>query len=303
MKLKKIFIFLSALMLFSVSFLETSFASINNCIQPDKGFRNNPSGRGWFWGEEYCEPKSDNITEKSDVVKNEVKEKDEKDNQQEQDEYIMGYKILPEKARIPWTILDKLDPDEIANKIEPEAKKVAVMYPTDENIMAYRKLHSWIVAKASKFTSRDTQVKVENPTLVPRALQAPTSEYKIRHVKYEKELLKEEFLSQYKDRARIVVYSREGCNFCVSQRPILESFANQYGWSIMERDINENLDESIRFNIELTPDIFLLLNRNGEIFYQRIATGLTTLPDLVNAVLNGLKYLGEEIDYETVYDR
>lgn len=299
MGFKTVFIFT---LLFLISFTNISLAT-NNCIEPDKGFRNNPSGRGWFWGEKFCEPDIDNRSDQNNVVKNEIQEmKNNKDNNTN-NEYISGYKILPEKARIPWNLLDKLDPDEIANKIEPEAKKVAVMYPTDENIMAYRKLHSWIVSKASNFTSRDTQVKVENPMLVPRALQAPTSEYKIRQVQYQKNLAKEEFLNQYRERARLVVYSRKGCGFCEAQHPILENFADEYGWEIMDRDIDENFNESVKFNVEVTPDIFLLLNRNGEIFYQRIATGLTSLPDLVNAVLNGLKYLGEDIDYETVYNR
>lgn len=85
--------------------------------------------------------------------------------------------------------------------------------------------------------------------------------------------------------------------------PLLEQFSMIYGWEIMERDINENMQESIRFNVEVTPDMFLLFNSANGIVYQRIATGLTTLPDLVNAVINGLKYLGEDVDYETVYNK
>lgn len=281
MKYKVLFILLFSMLV--------SNAYGDNCIEPDKGFRNNAPGRGWFWGQKICEPVKDNETDK-------VADTDKKELNSE-------WKILPKTANIPWEILDRLDPDEIANKIEPEAKKVSVMYPTDENIMAYRKLSNWILTKASFYTKRDVQVKTENPMLVPGALSAPTSEYKIRAVRYEREQGKKQILYDYRDRARIVVYMREGCSFCIRQRPILESFAHEYGWSIMERDINANLDESIRFNIEVTPDMFLLLNSSNGIQYQRIATGLTTLPDLVNAVINGLKYLGEDVDYETIYNK
>ena len=65
----------------------------------------------------------------------------------------------------------------------------------------------------------------------------------------------------------------------------------------MERSVEENLDEQIKFNIEYTPDIFLLLNTPQGIKYQRIATGLTTLQDLEKQVVLGLEYLGENVSY------
>ena len=276
------------ILLFSLFISLDAYSNVReNCVEPDKGFRNNAPGRGWFWGEKVCEPVKDNETEISTIENNEQQDK---------------WKILPKSADIPWEILDTLDPDEIANKIEPEAKKISVMYPTEENIMAYRRLSNWILEKALTYTNRDTQVKVENPMLVPGALTAPTSEYKIRKVRYERELNKQKILNDYREHAKIIVYTKAGCSFCDAQRPLLEKFSQQYGWDIMERDINANIDESIRFNIEVTPDIFLLFNSSNGIKYQRIATGLTTLPDLVNSVINGLKYLGEDIDYETVYN-
>lgn len=275
------------ILLVLLSYSSTVYANIV-CVEPDKGFRNNAAGRGWFWGQQVCEPK-DNETEQ--VTQNEPKE----DNKTE-------WKILPKTANIPWDILDQLDPDEIANKIEPEAKKVAIVYPTDENIMAYRKLSRWMVSKAKAYTARDVQVKTENPMLVPEALIAPTSEYKTREVIFQQNRAKEKILADYKESAKIVVYSRSGCSFCSAQRPILEAFASEYGWEIIERDINKNYTEAVRFNVEVTPDMFLLYNSPNGIQYQRIATGLTSLPDLVLAVINGFKYLGEDVDYEKVYD-
>lgn len=275
------------ILLVLLSYSSTVYANIV-CVEPDKGFRNNAAGRGWFWGQQVCKPK-DNETEQ--VIQNEPKE----DNKTE-------WKILPKTANIPWDILDQLDPDEIANKIEPEAKKVAIVYPTDENIMAYRKLSRWMVSKAKAYTARDVQVKTENPMLVPEALIAPTSEYKTREVIFQQNRAKEKILADYKESAKIVVYSRSGCSFCSAQRPILEAFASEYGWEIIERDINKNYTEAVRFNVEVTPDMFLLYNSPNGIQYQRIATGLTSLPDLVLAVINGFKYLGEDVDYEKVYD-
>lgn len=271
------------ILLFSLFISLDAYSNIrDNCVEPDKGFRNNAPGRGWFWGEKVCEPVKDNETDISTIENNEQQDK---------------WKILPKSADIPWAILDTLDPDEIANKIEPEAKKVAVMYPTEENIMAYRKLSRWIMLKAKSYTMKDTQVRTENPSIAPEMVTANTSEFRRRLNFTENEKRRIGYLNEYKDKARLVVYTRIGCSYCTAQKPILESFIQKHGWQVMERSIEENLDEQIKFNIEYTPDIFLLLNTPQGIKYQRIATGLTTLQDLEKQVVLGLEYLGENVSY------
>lgn len=271
------------ILLFSLFISLDAYSNVReNCVEPDKGFRNNAPGRGWFWGEKVCEPVKDNETEISNIENNEKQNK---------------WKILPKTANIPWEILDTLDPDEIANKIEPEAKKVAVMYPTEENIMAYRKLSRWIMIKAKSYTMKDTQVRTENPSIAPEMVTANTSEFRRRLNYTENTKRRAGYLNEYKERARIVVYTRIGCSYCTAQKPILESFIQKHGWQVMERSVEENLDEQIKFNIEYTPDIFLLLNTPQGIKYQRIATGLTTLQDLEKQVVLGLEYLGENVSY------
>lgn len=270
---------------FSLSISFNAYSSIrDNCIEPDKGFRNNAPGRGWFWGEKVCEPVKDNVTETVTTADT------DKEKQKESE-----WKVLPKTANIPWSILDTLDPEEIANKIEPEAKKVAVMYPTEENILNYRKLSNWIFAKAKSYTSADTQVRVENPSVVEAALTGPTTRVR-RTINY---LYREEnekaVLQPYADRAKLVVYTRDNCKYCVAQRPLLQRFNQVFGWEIMERRLEDNPEEMVILNIEYTPDIFIILNTPQGVKYQRIATGLTQYTDLVQAAINGLRYAGENI--------
>lgn len=269
-----------------LTLLFSLFVSVNaysiSCIEPDKGFRNNAPGRGWFWGQQVCEPVADNETVAA-------REMDKEEQQKEE------WKILPKTANIPWEILDQLDPDEISQKIEPEAKKVAVMYPTEENIMNYRKLSRWIFDKAKTFTSADTQVRVENPSIAEYAITSPTSKVR-RTINY---LYREEnqaaVLRPYADRAKLVVYTRDNCKYCIAQKPLLQRFNQVFGWEIMERRLEDNPEEMIMLNIEYTPDIFIILNTHQGVKYQRIATGLTQYTDLVKAVINGLRYAGENI--------
>lgn len=151
--------------------------------------------------------------------------------------------------------------------------------------------------KAKSYTMKDTQVRTENPSIAPEMVTANTSEFRRRLNYTENTKRRAGYLNEYKERARIVVYTRIGCSYCTAQKPILESFIQKHGWQVMERSVEENLDEQIKFNIEYTPDIFLLLNTPQGIKYQRIATGLTTLQDLEKQVVLGLEYLGENVSY------
>lgn len=258
------------------------FTSIANagCISPDKGFWNNPQGRGWFWGQGECQTDEDNISG--------LKEE---------------WKLLPQKINIPWNILDKIDPEEIANKIEPEAKKISIMYPNDENISEYRKLTNWIVAKASRYATIDEKIRTENPGLMPGLEFAPISQIKNKALISFKNIETDQILEKYKNKAGIIIYESSSCSYCKLQKPIIEEFSSYYGWEILYRDIAQFRQEALRLNVKTTPDIFLVLKKETgkNIKYQRIATGLTTMDKLKISILKGLGYLGEEIN-ETLTD-
>ena len=52
------------ILLFSLFISLDAYSNIrDNCVEPDKGFRNNAPGRGWFWGEQVCKPVLDNGTQ------------------------------------------------------------------------------------------------------------------------------------------------------------------------------------------------------------------------------------------------
>lgn len=252
-----------------------------SCLSPDEGFWKNEQGRGWFWGQIECPTIIDNQSRTSNP----------------QDNYSK-WKILPQKANIPWDILDKIDPDEISTKIEPEAKKVSVMYPTEENITEYRKLTNWMVKKASQYATVDERIRIENPLLNPNIELAPISSIKSKALVSYKNTETDKILTQYKDRGGLIIYESATCQYCKLQKPIISSFQNDYGWEVVYRDVKQFPKETLQLGIKTTPDIFLVLKeQNGSgIKYQRIATGLTTLDMLKMAILKGLGYLGETIN-------
>lgn len=262
-----------------VSFLLLSNSSYSNECSPTEisSYWNNTNGSGWFWYQKEC------LKEENDTKKEEE------------------FKILPEKTNIPWDLLDKLDPDEIAEKIEPEARKVSIMYPTEENITAYRQLVNWIANKATNYANKDEQTRTTNPTLMPNLEYFRESPYKERFVMAKINELSNSTLLKYKNNAGLIIYISQTCSFCEQQKPIINYFKEKYGWNILYKDISQSPSDILKFNINITPDIFIVLkNNNGELKYQRIATGLTVLSDLEKAALKGLSYLGEDINEELI---
>ena len=71
------------------------------------------------------------------------------------------YKTIDEKTNVPWAILDLLHPDEIV-KLETETKNVSVMYPTEENVLEYKRLQRFISEKALAFTDTNYFVGKQN---------------------------------------------------------------------------------------------------------------------------------------------
>lgn len=140
-------------------------------LNADDGYFNDGK-KGWFWGEQVQEKKEDEKTPKlpdltkvknSDFnsenfkkVQEMLKKKDELDgsvivyNGKE-------YKTVPTKTNVPFEILDSLHPEEIS-RLETETKNISVMYPTQENVLEYKKLQKYIAKKALGFTDTNFMV-------------------------------------------------------------------------------------------------------------------------------------------------
>ena len=106
-------------------------------------------------------------------------------------------------------------------------------------------------------------------------------------------------LKNYSQKAGLIIFVSPTCEFCKRQIPILNELKRKYGFDYVTIDVSGKNEMIEKFGIETTPDIFLAINSNGT-KYQRIATGLHTLPDMISAIIYGLKYLGEDVDENTI---
>jgi len=220
--------------------------------------------RGWFWKE--------NCPEK------EKKEDTDKEK---------AFRVV-----IPWDKLDEMSPDEI-KELQRKAEAIAIMHPTYENVREYKKLLLWIANKAREFAKMSYLVSMTDPEIASWLAQRPGTPYARRayfKVKWNKV---NEILERFKDKAGLVIFEREGCPYCEKQKVIADLFSERHGWTVKFVDVYEKPVAAQRLNVQMVPDIFLVLNKEGRPIWQRIATGLQTLSQLERSVVWGLYLLGE----------
>jgi len=270
---------------FNVNFLfaNNNGAEFQDCSSA-KLWSDNNENKGWFWKKE-CIPLTD---QDNPIVNNQSVRQD-------------NYTILENKQDIPWDILDILDPDEIAERVEPTARKVAITYPTKENILEYRKLSKWIQDKTVTFMNVDRMVRTENPNEILAGLSnsEKRGNFESRVSRVIRNEAVDSVLNRYSERAGLIIFVSPTCYYCKMQIPILDELKRVYNFGYVMIDVTDKNEMVREFGIETTPDIFLAIN-SQEKKYQRIATGLHTLQDLVSAIIYGLQYLGEDIDENAI---
>lgn len=236
--------------------------------------------RGWFWNEPECVPEN-NSTKKSDQKKSK-------------------YKLIPKKVEVPWQIIDQIDPDQIA-ELERESQKIAIQYPTDANVKEHRLLQKWIVTKAMSYTKTTDRLNRTDTELAAWGAKNTTSSFAIGSEKRKKIVDRDDVIKSYANKAGLVVIVKHGCGFCTAQKPILDMLKEETGMTYKEVDINETPAIVDKLGVATTPDIFLVLNKNGKPQWQRVASGLNTIIELKEAVVFGLNVMGELKDDSLVY--
>jgi glutaredoxin len=235
------------------------------------------SDRGWYFYE-ICPEEIDNTTEAEKPK----------------------YRYIPQKVTIPWDELDKIDPDDIS-QIEIESRKISMMYPDDYNLIQYKTLVAWMTNKSDAYSRADTAVRAQNPNTVEYALNKPTNLWMEDILSIEKKKQTEETLKNYVDTVGLVVFATETCPYCARQKPIMEMLKEEHNIDYRYAYISESPEIAAQFNVSTVPDIFILAQIEGKPVWQRISTGLTSYPDLKQALFLGLTLLGEDINESLAY--
>ena len=237
------------------------------------------SKRGWFWGEVKV------------IGKDEKKEELEEQPKNKNNLVFDGkeYKTIPNETKVPWKILDKLHPDEIVN-LETETKNISVMYPTNENILEYKKLQKYIAEKAMGFTDVSYFVSRQDSEISNWVSDSSmNSRLTISSKRTNLWESQKKIISEHKKDMIILVATLPTCPYCKEQMPLLKNFEDEFGVEFKEVDISQNKEFAINYKVERTPDLFLLYrDKSNEPLLTRFGNGLHTIQDLKSGVLAGL---------------
>jgi conjugal transfer pilus assembly protein TraF len=289
--MKKVIIIITILTINSLVFADL-------CREPNKFFYDN--GRGWFYGE-YCEPKKpkkqkeqpqvqvqakrDNNTAIKDMMKNLDIITDKKPTKTDE------LKFLTEKeVKIPWDIIDKLDPDSVS-KIETDARKIAISNPTYDNVREYMKLQKYITDKSTKYMEMFQLVSQTDPVIAAWGGSIESSKF-ARQTKFialdndQKRLL----VKYAKEKAGLVMFYKEGCPYCAQEKNIFDMLHDDYGFEYEMISINQQPGMAQKFQVTVVPDMFIVFKgNNGQPIWRRIGIGLHTEPEMVEIIYSAIQ--------------
>jgi len=233
------------------------------------------SKRGWFWGEK--KPIEETL-EKIPTDENKSINFNGKE-----------YKTIQTTTNIPWEILDKLHPDEIL-QLEVDTRNIAVVYPTQENMVEYKKLQKFISNQAMGFVDTSYLVTKQNAEISNWASDTSMNSRLVIDAKrtnlWEKQ---RKVISEHKKDMIILVATLPTCPYCKEQMPLLKEFENEFGVEFKEVDISKNKEFAVNYQVQKTPDLFLLYRDKGdEPLLTRFGNGLHTIQDLKSGILASL---------------
>lgn len=174
-----------------------------------------------------------------------------------------------------------------------DARKIAVIRPTEQNVLRYMRLEADVVRRATKFsevaqrlgwTNAELDMSLEGRPVNPLALQA-----------YNQKTMKEadtgiEILSR--DHA-LLFFFRSDCPYCHAYAPILEQFASRFGLMVVPVSLDgggipqyesPRADNGIArtLNVTQVPATFLAHPSSGTI--TPIGFGVLSTDQLINRI-------------------
>jgi len=96
-----------------------------------------------------------------------------------------------------------------------------------------------------------------------------------------------------RERAALVMLTREGCGYCDAQRGVLKHFAQKFGWEVVEIDVLTQPAIAARFAAESAPTTVVIFRDSTS--WQPVSLGVDTLEGLEDAVYRALRYAGGEV--------
>lgn len=195
------------------------------------------------------------------------------------------------KVDIPEN-LDKLTADEIS-KLIVDSKKIAVSFPTDENIHNYIQLQNYATKKSEDFAIKWQQALLKDSSLDLSATAAKST-FARNATTADKTNKRAQFWKENINNIGIVaIMNKDEKEVNTAQNKVL-FFLNQDYPELAIRTIFKNEHSSLvkEHGVGITPDIFIVYkDKKDNANWYRIKTGLTTK----NEILDNIDFVYEYV--------
>lgn len=137
---------------------------------------------------------------------------------------------LPPKE--PRKAPELVELEELQKRLE-EARKIAVIRPTEQNVLRYLRMEADVVRRASHFADVARRVGWTNPELDMSLEGRPTNPLAIRA--YDQKVLadSEATIKTLSQDHAVFFFFRSDCPYCHVYAPILEQFASRFGLTVV----------------------------------------------------------------------
>jgi thiol-disulfide isomerase/thioredoxin len=263
----------------TISILTISFSVFADLCRESESFFYD-GHRGWFYGE-YCEPKKEKPVTKEKKKELNIAVK-QLENVMEDKKTEPELKFLPDKkVKIPWDILDQLDPDSIS-EIEKRSRKIAIMHPTYENVREYMHLQKYMTEKSWAYSETFQVVTQTDPVLASTGGSIESSKFARDMMFSVQNREQDKKLKNYaQDKAGLVMFYKDGCPYCIEEKRMFDSLKDEYGFQYELVNIERNPALVKKFQVSTVPDMFIVFrDNNNKPVWRRLGIGLHTLPEL-----------------------
>lgn len=158
---------------------------------------------------------------------------------------------------------------ELLQKWVEEARKVAIMNPTEANLKRYIQLQEVVLGKSAAFTDQWQRVLWQNPQLDYAQHSRPTNKLAMEQYDYSRHQEKQRAIKQLAASNGILFVFRSDCPYCHAMAPIMKEFSRLYGIRVMPVSVDgvgipmypqplPNNGIVQRLNVQTVPAVYIM---------------------------------------------
>jgi conjugal transfer pilus assembly protein TraF len=215
----------------------------------------------------------------------------QKDPEKKKPKELAPKRELPNLEDYSYKQLWDMYPDDFQELLNTFMKK-AVQTPDEKTVMDYLIMQDIARRKSLAFASVMSYVDQKHQELGTQSVYPITAPGQSAVVAIKVREQEETILSARNEFA-LIMFTSQGCDFCESQKSILEFFINKYGWPVRSMDIDQYPDMAARFDVTMTPTIIMVDKESGK--SMPISVGVISMSDLAQKLYRSIRFMRGEI--------